>query len=762
MHIFHKRPLSLVLCIMLGGFVLYTNTDANLAPFLFIIPVLILFLPLFFRSKRILCIISAIGLGLAMLMSELYFGLWFDAGERFTGEVTVEARIDDISYDDPYNALRITTDNVDGKPLTRYVFTMSLPREKSDHLSAGDVIRFRGTVTSVYEVCTEDVWRSLTAQGISGFAEAPYGVELLSVGGETFSSRCAQLRENIRRHAVMCSDDETGTLIAALLLGERDYLSPRLILDFRRIGLSHVLALSGMHLAILALAISRILSLFGIGRRISTLVTMLFSIAYMALTGFPISVVRAAVMLIVASILTLLSRTRDPLTSLSISVFLILLVTPYACYDVSLWLSALATLGLVSYTSRHERKEAKPRETYAPGRSRGAMRAVLRILTKLTVVTVTSVLAIGSTLLVVSTFFESVSVLSPITTFIFSPLIELIMYLGMLLLLFGSFIPIGAITAPLVRFTERLASSISSVDNIYVSTDYFAAELAILIFTVLLFLFLVLNIRHKKAALAVLCVSLLSVFAITYTVNYEVTSREFTVLYADPTSTKMIVENGSDSILISSGLHSENSAYASVEMLSISHLSELDAFYVTHYSYALPEELGIILSYVTVDRIYLPAPENRAERDLELLATDVIGQFDTEIVFYNTVGVISVGDISIDPIYRVIYGEGSVKCAFSLTRNGHRTLYLSSGMLDAETYDDVIGELEGSDILIFGMHGRKYTTETSLELRMTPPERIIILSDSLVLRTYDELYYESHGTVVTYRDGETFYEVIFE
>ena len=760
MYIFHKRPLSLILCIMLGGFVLYTNAEASFAHYLFIVPALILLLPLFLRSKRVLCIISAIGLALAMLASELYFGLWFDAGERFTDEVTMEARIDDISYDDPYNALRITTVNVDGQPLSRYRFKVSLPREKSDNLAAGDIIRFKGTVTSAEEVCTKDVCRSLTAQGINGFADAVGEIELLSSGDGTFSSKCAQLRENIRRHAVMCSDEDTGTLVAALLLGERDYLSPRLTLDFRRIGLSHVLALSGMHLAILAMAITRLLSFIGVGRRTSTLVTMLFSIAYMALTGFPISVVRAALMLIIASILTLLSRTRDPLTSLSISVFLILLVTPYACYDVSLWLSALATLGLISYTSRHERKEARPREAYTPKRSRRIVRAALWMLMKLTVATVTSVLAIGATLLVVSTFFEAISVVSPITTFIFSPLIELIMYLGMLLLLVGSFIPIGAMITPIVRLTERLASSISSIDNIYVSTDYFEAELAILVFTVLLFLFLVLNISHKKTALAVLCVSLLSVFTITYALNYENTISDETVLYADAASTKILVKDSGDSLLVSSGRHSEDSAYASVNMLSISHLSELDALYVTHYSYSLPKELEIMLSYVTVDRIYLPAPENRAERDLELLATKAIGQFDTEIVFYNTVGVINIGDISIDPIYRVIYGEGSVKCAFSLTHGDHRTLYLSSGMLDTETHDEVIGKLEGSDILIFGMHGRKYKTETTLDIRLTPPKRIIMLSDNLVLHTYDELYYESHGTVVTYRDDETVYEVI--
>ncbi len=760
MNIFHKRPLSLILCIMLGGFVLYTNVDAKWSPYLFIIPAIILILPVFLRSKRIFCSICAILLALSMLASQLYFGIWFDAGKRYSNEVVIEATVEEISYDDPYNSLTVAADNVNGDTLSRYRFKMSTPRESSDNLATGDVIRFKATPISVYEVYSEDICHNLISRGINGFLNDAHDIEVISSGRTTFAASAAEMRESIRRHAVMLSDEDIGTLVAALLLGEREYLSPRLALDFRRIGLSHVLALSGMHLAILAFAVTRLLSAFRVGRRVSTLITMILSLAYMAFTGFPLSVVRAALMLSIASLLTLLSRTRDPLTSLFVSVFLIILVTPYACYDISLWLSALATFGLVSYTSSRERVTPQPREPYAPHNRRRIKAAVIKLLKKMATAILTSVFAVGATLLASSIFFDNVSILSPIVTFIFSPIIVLIMYLGMLLLAVGALIPINALLSPIVRLTEWMASELSSIRNIYISTDYFEAEIAIYVFTVILLLFVILKIRHKKIALTALALSLASVFAVTYAANYSDTVRDTDVVYADSTSTKLLFNDGNSTLLVSSGLHSEESAFTSVNMLSISHLSELDGYCVTHYSYALPKELDTLLSYVKIDRIYLPAPENSTERDLEKLSSDVISQFDTEIVYYNAHGTVAVGDICIDPIYRVVYGEGSVKCALALTSEGHRTVYLSSGMLDSETYSAVVDELDGADILIFGMHGRKYKETTYLGERITPPERIIILSSGLELRSYDELYYESAGSVITRRDGDVFYEVI--
>ena len=105
----------------------------------------------------------------------------------------------------------------------------------------------------------------------------------------------------------MNSDAETGGLLGAILLGDRTYLSGQTSLDFSRIGISHVLALSGMHLAILILGIEKLLSLIGISKKARYIITIILTLAYVALTGFSVSVVRAGIMLIIRSLLHLIS-----------------------------------------------------------------------------------------------------------------------------------------------------------------------------------------------------------------------------------------------------------------------------------------------------------------------------------------------------------------------------------------------------------------------------------------------------------------------
>ena len=55
----------------------------------------------------------------------------------------------------------------------------------------------------------------------------------------------------------MSSSAENGGLLAALLLGDQTYLSGQTKLDCSRIGITHILALSGMHISIICSALSR-------------------------------------------------------------------------------------------------------------------------------------------------------------------------------------------------------------------------------------------------------------------------------------------------------------------------------------------------------------------------------------------------------------------------------------------------------------------------------------------------------------------------
>ena len=115
-------------------------------------------------------------------------------------------------------------------------------------------------------------------------------------------------------------NSDTYALFSALLLGNKDNLSPSVRRDFARIGLSHVLALSGMHLTLLTTLFSFALSFLKIPKPIK-LVLLIFAIGFfVALTGFSDSCVRAGLMMAIYFSLRLLGKSTDSFTSLFLSV----------------------------------------------------------------------------------------------------------------------------------------------------------------------------------------------------------------------------------------------------------------------------------------------------------------------------------------------------------------------------------------------------------------------------------------------------------
>lgn len=147
------------------------------------------------------------------------------------------------------------------------------------------------------------------------------------------------------RYRQQGAEDDTYAILAAMTLGDKTALSKELREVYSMTGASHVLALSGLHLGILYLLLSRLT----LGRRRSlwaqlVLLTAIWSFAF--LVGLPVSVVRSAVMLTVFSVFSLGGRTYAPVNVLCFAALFILLQNPYALYDVGFQLSFLAVLAI--------------------------------------------------------------------------------------------------------------------------------------------------------------------------------------------------------------------------------------------------------------------------------------------------------------------------------------------------------------------------------------------------------------------------------
>ena len=137
-----------------------------------------------------------------------------------------------------------------------------------------------------------------------------------------------------------------GGLAAALLIGTRENLEGSLAQSFRDAGISHILALSGMHLAflsaLLALALKKPL-----GKKGAVTAGLVFIILYVFLVGPQPSLVRAAIMYVMGSCLVLSGTVRQPLVLLCAAFLIQILLDPSSAYSISFILSYLTLGGIL-------------------------------------------------------------------------------------------------------------------------------------------------------------------------------------------------------------------------------------------------------------------------------------------------------------------------------------------------------------------------------------------------------------------------------
>ncbi len=147
------------------------------------------------------------------------------------------------------------------------------------------------------------------------------------------------------------SNDEFAFL-SAVTLGYKDDLSNELKNAFSASGTSHVLAVSGLHVGIIYFIIISLFSFLGNRGRsflLKQILVLLTLWAYVFITGMPVSVVRAAIMLTLFSIGSLFHRKGYHYNTLSVAAFFVLLIDPYYLFDVGFQLSFAAVFAILFF-----------------------------------------------------------------------------------------------------------------------------------------------------------------------------------------------------------------------------------------------------------------------------------------------------------------------------------------------------------------------------------------------------------------------------
>lgn len=186
--------------------------------------------------------------------------------------------------------------------------------------------------------------------------------------------------EMMNRCEKIYPDEEAG-ILEAMLFGEKSELSGDIKELYQAAGISHVLAISGLHISLLALAVAGILRRLGFPMPVWVILSVGVLAGYGILIGQPTTAVRALLMFFVLQGARLLGRSYDLLSALAFAGILMLLDNPDLILDGGCRLSFCAVIGVGWYVSEKnkifrsigEKEKRKNRGKGGKGSSAGAM-----------------------------------------------------------------------------------------------------------------------------------------------------------------------------------------------------------------------------------------------------------------------------------------------------------------------------------------------------------------------------------------------------
>ena len=177
--------------------------------------------------------------------------------------------------------------------------------------------------------------------------------------------RLYHLRQAFAKRLTTYLPKKLAGVEAAMLLGEKSELTDEWSDTFRTAGIAHLLAVSGLHVALLC-------GLFAMGQgrrsrfsvpRVLLQITVL--LLYMGLTGLPFSVFRAGVMFLIMLVGSLLLQPPDSLTALALAAIIIGVQQPFAPCDIGFQLSVCGVLGVLAASALAKRQTQFVQVRYA-------------------------------------------------------------------------------------------------------------------------------------------------------------------------------------------------------------------------------------------------------------------------------------------------------------------------------------------------------------------------------------------------------------
>lgn len=533
---------------------------------------------------------------------------------------------------------------------------------------------------------------------------------------------------------------EKGGLAAALLLGNRSELPDSLKRDFRRLGMYHMLCLSGAHLSILTSALEKIMLKMRIGKKTRAAVNGIAVLFFMALTGFSSSITRAGLMLFLAYLAFFVRRASDYTTSLTFACALILAVNPYAALDYGLHLSFVAAHGCYvgSVIARRWTSRFRIRLPRRFRRTAGICNRLLRYLSETIVYNL--IISVNMTPLM-WLYFGELSLVSLPANLLYMPLLTLLMDLTLAYLLLYPLKwfarPLAGAISLLTSLISESAGAVSSLRGIVLPLNFWFTP----IFVIPLVVLTAMAFSGKKEIIRKTSRISIGVFAL-----FLLSAAGYSAIEKNRISVEYVAVGKNDGLLVKSGGHLliceiSDGSYTFASRLAAQrsefNAAEIEAYMLTHYHSRHISSIARLTDSCIVRTLILPNPVTETDTNVYAALTALAAEKNIRILLTDRVAgdTVYFNDAEVETYPLALLSRSSHPVVAVRLSLGETSLMYLGGSFNKG--GAVLSERARlSDYLIFGGHNPVY--KTAPDVAVFAEAKAAYASDE-VLKTLEEL-----------------------